>query len=62
MAQASGNIRSGENLADQVTIYYLFVCIIYLLPNLIIIICLYYLFVTYFHYNYLFVLFICYLI
>ena len=28
LAQASGNLRSGENLADQVTIYYLFVCII----------------------------------
>ena len=46
LAQASTNLRSGENYADQVRIYYLFVCIIYLLPNFIIIICLYYLFVT----------------
>ena len=38
MAQASNNIRSEENYADQVTIYYLFVCIIYLLPTFIIII------------------------
>ena len=28
LAQASSNLRSGENLADQVTIYYLFVCTI----------------------------------
>ena len=42
LAQASGNLRSGENLTDQVTIYYLFV--------------------SYFHYIYLFVLFICYLL
>ena len=28
LTQASSNLRSGESLADQVTIYYLFVCII----------------------------------
>ena len=40
LAQASGNLRSGENLTDQVTIYYLFVCTIpkFTLPTLIIII------------------------
>ena len=40
LAQTSGNLRSGENLANQVTIYYLFVCTIpkFTLPTLIIII------------------------
>ena len=40
LAQASSNLRSGENLADQVTIYYLFVCTIpkFTLATLIIII------------------------
>ena len=57
LAQASSNIRSGENYSDQVTIYYLFDTQIY-----IIIICLYYLFVTYIIYYLLFVLFICYLL
>jgi len=28
LAQTSANLRSGENLADHVTIYYLFVCTI----------------------------------
>ena len=28
LTQASSSLRSGESLADQVTIYYLFVCII----------------------------------
>ena len=40
LAQASGNLRSEENLSDQVTIYFLFVCTIpkFTLPTLIIII------------------------